>query len=118
MRSRGSSSHASDGDRREPVSIAALTSYVSATIPSRYTVEVIWDGREWVPAEHIAMPSHHSSRLFFTNLEDPACAALRAEGKGRLRLTIELESSRIEQVPNEMRWWAEYGARVIEVRPA
>ena len=82
-------------------------------VPATYWVEMISDGNEWRPAEHIPMPHHHATRLELVNLADfPALAARQGE---RLRFTVEIASREIHQVSGRREWRATYHARIVAV---
>ena len=82
-------------------------------MPATYWVEMIFDGGEWRPADHIAMPHHHASRLELANQADfPALTARQGE---RVRFTVEMTSREIHQVAGRREWRATYRARIIAV---
>lgn len=93
--------------------VARLESYLDLQIPATRWVEMISDGSEWRPADHIAMPHHHATRLELANLADfPALTAHQSE---RVRFTIEITSREIRQVPGRREWRATYHARIVAV---
>ena len=93
--------------------VARLESYIDLQVPGTYWVEMISDGNEWRPAEHIPMPHHHATRLDLANRADfPALTAHRGE---RLRFTVEISSREIHQVPGRREWRATYHARIVAV---
>lgn len=93
--------------------VAALTSYVDVQVPGTYQVDMILDGGEWRPADPIAMPHHHATRLELSNVADfPALAARHGE---RVRFTLEITSREIQQVSGRREWRATYGARIVAV---
>ena len=68
---------------------------------------------EWWPEKLPRMPRHHGSRLQWTNLvEHPELSAATSH---RLRFTFELLSHKIEHVPSQHRWRAEYRAKLDSV---
>jgi hypothetical protein len=89
-----------------------LTDYALAADGQRYSVEVTRHATtgEWQPAPLPRMPHHHASRLSLRGLSDHP----ELVGAQRPRLTIELLSHTVEQVPGRHEWRAEYVARVIE----
>lgn len=98
-----------------PSGVSQLTDYGSVRDGARYHVIVERHGQngEWWPHRQPKMPHHHSSRLEWTNLvEHPELAAATS---GRLRFSFELVSHKIEPVPSQHRWRAEYRARVESV---
>jgi hypothetical protein len=93
--------------------VARLESYLDLQMPATYWVEMISDGNEWRPAEHIPMPHHHATRLELANLADfPALTARQGE---RLRFTVEIASREIHQVSGRREWRTTYHARIIAV---
>jgi hypothetical protein len=99
--------------RAPSAGVRRLDSYAAVEIPGRYWVEMVFDGREWAPADPLPMPRHHATRLELTNVgEISALTAPRAE---RLRFTIEITSREIRQVADREQWRATYFARVLEV---
>jgi hypothetical protein len=96
----------------EESAVARLESYVDLQLPATRRVEMVSDGGDWRPADHIAMPHHHASRLELANVAD--FPALAARG-GRVRFTVEIMSREIHQVPGRREWRATYFARIIDV---
>ncbi len=93
--------------------VARLTSYVDLPVPLTHWVEMIFDGGEWRPADPIAMPHHHASRLELANLADfPALTAHEGE---RVRFTVEVTAREIRQAAGRRAWRATYHARVVAV---
>jgi len=91
--------------------VPRLASYVDLEIPATRWVDMISDGGEWQPEAHIPMPHHHASRLELANLGDfPDLAAHRG---GRIRLTVEITSREVRQVPGRREWRATYHARIV-----
>lgn len=90
-----------------------LTDYALSADGQRYSVEVTRHPTtgEWQPSPLPRMPHHHASRLSLRGLADHP----ELVGAERPRLTIELLSHTIEQVPGRHEWRAEYAARVVEV---
>jgi hypothetical protein len=93
--------------------VARLASYVDVQVPATYWVEMISDGGEWRPADHIPMPHHHATRLELVNLAD--FPALNAHHGERVRFTVEITSREIRQVPARGEWRATYHARIVGV---
>jgi hypothetical protein len=93
--------------------VARLESYVDLQTPATHWVEMIFDGGEWRPADHIAMPRHHATRLELANLAD--FPALTAHQVGRVRFTLEITSREIHQVSGRREWRATYHARIVAV---
>jgi hypothetical protein len=93
--------------------VRKLDSYTTAEVPGTYWLDMVFEGTEWRPAEPIAMPHHHATRLELTNVaEHPALAA--NQGK-RLRFTVELVAREVRQVPGRQEWRATYQARIVAV---
>ena len=97
----------------EETAVARLESYADLEVPATRWVEMVFDGGEWRPADHIAMPHHHASRLELANLAD--FPALTAHRGGRVRFTVEITSRDIHQVPGRAEWRATYFARIAAV---
>lgn len=97
----------------EESAVARLESYVDLEVPATYWVEMVSDGGDWRPADRIAMPHHHASRLELANVAD--FPALTAHRGGRVRFTVEITSREIHQVPGRGEWRATYFARIIAV---
>ena len=90
-----------------------LDSYVTAEVPGTYWLDMVFESTEWRPAETIAMPHHHATRLELTNVaEHPALAASQGN---RLRFTVELFARDIRQVAGRQEWRATYQARIVAV---
>ncbi len=97
----------------EESALAQLKSYVDVEVPATRWVDMVSDGGDWRPADHIAMPHHHASRLELANVAD--FPALTAHQSGRVRFTVEITSREIHQVPGRREWRATYFARIIAV---
>jgi hypothetical protein len=82
-------------------------------VPATYWLEMVFNGSEWWPAEHIPMPHHHATRLELTNVT--AFPALAAHQDQRLRFTVEVTSREIQQVSGRREWRARYYARIVAV---
>jgi hypothetical protein len=93
--------------------VARLESYGNVHVPATYWVEMISDGSEWRPADPIAMPHHHASRLELANLAD--FPALAGRPRERVRFTVEITSRQIQQVSGRREWRATYHARIVAV---
>jgi hypothetical protein len=98
----------------EPAAAARkLDSYVTAEVPGTYWLDMVFADTEWRPAESIAMPHHHATRLELTNLaEHPALAAHQVR---TVRFTVELLTRDIRQVAGRNEWRATYQARIVAV---
>jgi hypothetical protein len=93
--------------------VPRLDSYPDDHMPAIYWVEMIFNGSEWLPGSHIAMPYHHATRLDLTNVNAfPSLAAHQAE---LLRFTVEVTSREINPIAGRREWRATYHARIINV---
>ena len=95
-----------------PAGVPQLASYNDVQVPGRYWIDVIWQDREWQPAEHLPMPHHHATRLELTNVA--AFPALVRRRDGRVRLTIDITSRDIRKVPDRNEWRATYAATIVQ----
>ena len=97
----------------EESAVARLETYVDLAVPATRWVVMVSDGSAWRPADHVAMPHHHASRLELANVAD--FPALTAHQGGRVRFTVEITSREIHQVPGRGEWRATYFARIVSV---
>jgi hypothetical protein len=57
---------------------------------------MVFEGKEWMPANPVSMPHHHATRLALTNTA--AFPVLTTHQDKRLRVTVEILSREIHQV--------------------
>ncbi|HEX2658991.1 MAG TPA: hypothetical protein VHU40_11995 [Polyangia bacterium] len=106
------------GDLRRceaPESLPRLDSYGSLVERAKFTVDVQWNegAGDFVPVASLGMPSHHSSRLRWTNLK--AWPELKRRHAEVLRFRATYLTVDLQKVPHQSRWWATYDATIDEV---
>jgi len=97
-----------------PAGTPQLTSYVGVEVPAKYWVEMVWQDGVWQPAEHLAMPFHHATRIELTNINSADFTSLAAHHRHRVRLTLELQSREIRKVPDRYQWRTTYYATILD----
>lgn len=90
-----------------------LESYVGVQVPGRYWLEMVFRDGEWQPAQPLAMPSHHATRLELTNLAE--FARLAGHQPQKVRVTLDIISREVTQVAGRHQWRVTYEARIVQV---
>ncbi len=95
--------------------VAELDDYLKIEVPGSYWVDMVFDAKRdaWKQVRSIRMPPHHSTRLRFLNIGE--YSQLDQHRDLQIRFTVDVLSRKVEQVPNEKRWWATYSAKVVEL---
>ena len=92
-----------------PREVARLESFENVRGPAQYWGEMAFDGTEWRPAQTVAIPPHHATRLQLSNAAEFPLSGY--QGK-RLRFTVEVTSREVQPVPDRHEWRATYFARI------
>lgn len=96
-----------------PTSVARLASWSDVRVPGVYWLDMRRAEGGWEPAEPIAMPHNHATRLELTNVAEVPLLG-RAVG-ARARVVVELTDRDLEKDDSRATWFATYRARVVEV---